>query len=72
MTTTLIGCESPTIHPAWIAFVTSFSEFCQGKRDGHELEPCRREQPRMLHFDVEQLSFSRAEAYRAALLGRPV
>ena len=72
MTTTLIGCESQTFHPAWTGFVPSFSEFCQGERDESEHEPCRREQPRILHFDVEELSFSRAEAYRAALLGRPV
>jgi hypothetical protein len=71
MTNTTIGSESPASLPAWAGFVPSFSEFCEGERDEHELELFR-DRPRTFHPEVEELSFSRAEAYRAALLGRPV
>jgi hypothetical protein len=71
--TTLNGTECPAAHPAWTSFVPSFSGFCEGERD--EIEACAREHrdhSRTHRDDLEDLSFSRAEAYRAALIGRPV
>lgn len=52
--------------------VTSFSDFCAGARDGREIETRYRTYSRMSGPDLAELGMSRADIYRAALLGRPV
>ena len=54
------------------SLVASFSEFCAGIRDGREIEVRYRTYARMSQPDLAELGMSRADIYRAALLGRPV
>ena len=73
-TITLNGTAAPTQTSAGIAsrFVASFSEFCAGVRDGQDIEARYRAYSRMSHAELAELGMSRADVYRAALLGRPV
>jgi hypothetical protein len=74
-TLTLNTTDRPTHHTvSGIAssLVASFSEFCAGARDGQAIEARYRRYSRMSQPDLAELGMSRAEIYRAALLGRPV
>lgn len=53
-------------------FISSFSEFCAGARDGQEIESRYRSYARMSQPDLATLGMSRTDIYRAALIGRPV
>jgi hypothetical protein len=54
------------------SLVASFSEFCAGARDGQAIHDRYRTYSRMSGPDLAEIGLSRAEIYRAALLGRPV
>jgi hypothetical protein len=70
-TITFHGTDHPT-STVWTGLVASFSEFCAGARDGHEIEARARSYARMSQPDLAELGMSRADIYRAALIGRPV
>ena len=53
-------------------FVTSFNDFCEGVREGREIEARYRKLSRMSKAELAELGLTRADIYRAALLGRPV
>lgn len=75
-TITLNGTAHPTqtsaVEGIASRFVASFSEFCAGVRDGQEIEARYRTYSRMSRAELAELGMSRADVYRAALLGRPV
>ena len=54
------------------SFVTSFNEFCEGVREGNEIEARYRKLSRMSKAELAELGLTRADIYRASLLGRPV
>jgi hypothetical protein len=54
------------------ALVASFAEFCAGAREGREIEARVRTYSRMSGPDLAAIGMSRADVYRAALVGRPV
>jgi uncharacterized protein YjiS (DUF1127 family) len=58
--------------PAASGLVSSFKEFCEGARDGQAIEARYRKLSRMSKADLAEIGLTRAEIYRAALLGRPV
>ena len=68
------GAPIPNHTVAGIAasFIASCSEFCAGVREGHEIEVRYRTYARMSQPDLAELGMTRADIYRAALLGRPV
>ena len=53
------------------AFITSFKEFCAGVRDGQEIHDLYRAYSRMHQVELARIGITRADGYRAALLGRP-
>ena len=76
MTTITLNPTAPTSNTSLGGFATSlvasFSEFCAGVRDGREIHDRYRAYSRMSGPDLAEIGISRAEVYRAALLGRPV
>lgn len=62
------GSERPTKS----SFVSSFNDFCEGIREGQEIGARYRKLSRMSDADLAKLGLTRADIYRAALLGRPV
>ena len=72
-TITFNGTDHPTSTASvWTGFVASFAEFCAGARDGQEIEARVRSYSRMSQPDLAELGMTRADIYRAALIGRPV
>jgi len=53
-------------------FIAGFTEFCEGAREGKEIEARYRTYARLSQPDLAELGMTRAEIYRAALVGRPV
>lgn len=51
--------------------VTSFAEFRAGARDGREIYERYRKLSRMSNAELAELGLTRADIYRAALLGCP-
>jgi hypothetical protein len=64
--------ERPSAPGAGSSFVSSFSEFCAGARDGKEIHDRYRKLSRLSQAELAELGLTRADIYRAALLGRPV
>jgi hypothetical protein len=64
--------DRPSAAGAGSSFVSSFSEFCAGARDGREVHDRYRKLSRMSQSELTKLGLTRADIYRAALLGRPV
>ena len=66
--------ESDRPSPAGLGstFVASFSEFCAGARDGQQIYDRYRKLSRMSKIELAERGLTRADIYRAALLGRPV
>ena len=53
------------------SFVTSLSEFRAGARDGQEIYERYRKLSRMSNAELAELGLTRADIYRAALIGYP-
>jgi hypothetical protein len=66
------GSDHPTLTGLGSSFVASFNEFCAGARDGQEIEARYRKFSRMSKSELAEIGLTRADIYRAALLGRPV
>ena len=64
--------ERPIAAGLGSSFVASFAEFCAGARDGRELHDRYRRLSRMSKAELAERGLTRADIYRAALLGRPV
>jgi hypothetical protein len=64
--------DRPSAAGAGSSFVASFSEFCAGARDGKEIHDRYRKLSRMSPAELAERRLTRADIYRAALLGRPV
>ena len=71
-TITLNGTRPASAPAAWTGLVASFSDFCAGVREGRDIETRYHELSRMSRHDLAEIGLSRADIYRAALLGRPV
>jgi uncharacterized protein YjiS (DUF1127 family) len=71
-TITLFPDDTGSERPAVTTFVSSFNEFCEGIRDGQAIEARYRKLSRMSKSELAEIGLTRADIYRAALLGRPV
>ena len=71
-TITLSPDDTGSERPTTSSFVSSFHEFCEGVRDGQAIEARYRKLSRMSKAELAEIGLTRAEIYRAALLGRPV
>jgi hypothetical protein len=73
-TISLSQTSTPTFREAGTVntLVSSFNEFCEGVREGREIETRYRAFARMSGPDLAKLGMTRSDIYRASLTGRPV
>jgi hypothetical protein len=64
--------QSQSDRTIWTRALTIFLDFCDGAREGREIETRYRTYARMSQPDLASRGMTRADIYRAALIGRPV